>query len=119
MAGLSAVMKTRILEVLDATSFRQSGFGVMYGDEKDASATIRFSARPEYRFVIGLTENGFITSECPGVKSDRMEVFQRGDYELCLQAIRAWAARIVDSEADDILDEFGGVADRNPYLPSS
>lgn len=119
MAGLSAGMKYRILEALDATRFKQHGFGVKCGEENDVAVMIIFSARPEYRFVIGLTDNGFTTSECPGVKSDRMEVFQRGDYELCMQAIQAWAARIVDKEADDILDEFGGVADRNPNLPSS
>jgi len=115
MAGFSAVMKNRITEALNATKFTQGGFNVTHNDANGDIVTI---TRSEYRFVMSSIDNGFTTSECPGLDSDETQVFQRSDFESCIHAIQEWAERIVDREEADILDLFGGVADRNPGLPS-
>jgi len=115
MTGLKADQKSRILEALDATHYKQGGFTVRYGDENNPAAAITFSSSPEYRFVINLTGNGaFATSECPGIHLNEAETFQRSNFELCVPAIKDWAERIADRQSDSILDEFGGVADRLP-----
>jgi hypothetical protein len=119
MAGMSAVINNRITAALETTSFGQRGFDVKHDGQDDSVVTIVFSARSEYQFAIDSTAGGFITSERPGPKSDLTEAIQRGDIESCIQAIREWAERIADREAADILDEFGGVADRNPRLPTN
>ena len=106
-------MKNKITEALEATTFRQRGFGVDYDDKNDALVTI---TRFAYRFAIVSTDNGFTTNEYPGVASEKTEAFQRSDFESCIRAIREWVERIVDREEAAILDEFGGVADRDPSL---
>jgi hypothetical protein len=106
-------MKSKLTEALDATSFRQRGFHVDYDEKNDVLVTI---TRFTYRFTLGSTDSGFVTGEYPGIASDKTEVFQRSDFEACLRAIREWAERIVDREEAAILDEFGGVADRDPSL---
>jgi hypothetical protein len=111
MPALSAVMKDRIMVVLDSTRYARQGFIVNYDDVKNPVATTIFSNSPEYRFVICTSESdGFITSETPG------GTFQRGNFESCMKALSDWANRIVDDQSDWILDEFGGAADRNPSL---
>jgi hypothetical protein len=112
MSVLSAVMKDEIAGVLEGTTFKQRGFSVDHGS--DASVTI---TRFKYRFTIGSTETGFMTTEFPGVASEKTETFDRSDFASCLRAIRDWVDRIVDREESFILDEFGGVADRDPSLP--
>ncbi len=116
MAGLSAVAKNKITEVLDATHFRQHGFNVKYDDDNNPMVTITFSARPEYQFVINSNHSVdvFTTSECPGIHSDTPETFQRSNLELCIAAVKEWTERIDDLWKDWIMDEFGGVADRSP-----
>ncbi len=115
MAVLSAATKSKISEVFDAEHLRQHAFNVTYDDINNPILTITFSAYPEYQFVINSTYSGaFTTSECPGIHSDATETFQRGDLELCINAIKEWAERVIDRQKDWILDEFGGVADRNP-----
>ena len=117
MTGLSTDMKNRIAEVLDSTHFTQHGFTMKYDDESDAMAIIALSGSPEYRFVINSTSEGaFSTSESPGIGSDAAETFQRNNFELCMNAMRCWVGRIIDEQKDWMLDEFGGVADRNPSL---
>lgn len=113
MPGLSAAMKSQIAETLESTSFRQRGFSVDYNDRNDVLAAI---TRFAYRFAIASTDNGLLTSEYPGIASNKEETFQRSDFESCLRAIREWVERIVDQDESAILDEFGGVADRNPSL---
>ncbi len=118
MARLSTDMKNRIAEVLDSTHFTRHGFTMKCDDERDAlAAIITLSGSPEYRFVLNSTSEGaFTTSESPGIRSDAAETFQRVDFELCMNAIRCWVGRIIDAQRDWMLDEFGGVADRNPSL---
>jgi hypothetical protein len=119
MAGLSAVSKNRIAEALDSTYFTQRGFTMKYNDENNPVVTITFSGSPECHFVIHSTDTGeFTTSERPGIHTDAAETFQKSDFELCVDAIKAWAKRIDDRETDWIMDEFGGVADRNPSIPT-
>jgi hypothetical protein len=120
MTRLGEVTKNQITKVLDATYFTQQGFTVKYHDEDNPLVTITFSASPDYRFVIHSTCNvdAFTTNECPGMRSDTAETFQRSNLELCVNAIKEWAKRIVDRETDWIMDEFGGVADRNPSVPT-
>ncbi len=107
-------MKGRIFEALDATSFRQRGFHVDYDEKNDVLVTI---TRFTYRFTLNSTDAGFVTGEYPGIASEKAEIMQRSDFESCLRAIREWATRILDREESAILDEFGGVADRDPSLP--
>jgi hypothetical protein len=117
MDGLSPAMKDRITEVLDSTRYTQQGFTVTYDDGNNPLATITVSSSPECRFVLSSTSEGaFTTSESPGIHSDMAETFPRGDFELCMKAIRDWVRRIIDRQNDWILDEFGGVADRDPSL---
>ncbi len=115
MSRLSEATKSRITEVLNSTYFTQQGFTVKYDDENNPMVTITFSDSPEYQFAINSTNNdGFTTSECPGIHSDTAETFQRSDLELCVNAIKEWVKRIIDRKGDWILDMFGGVADSNP-----
>jgi hypothetical protein len=115
MARLNAAAKKMIAEVLDSTHFKQRGFIVKYDDENNPMATITFSASPEYQFAINSTDNdGFTTSERPGIHIDSAETFQRNHFELCINAIKEWVERIIDKQNDWILDEFGGAADRTP-----
>ncbi len=115
MAGLSDIMKNKITQVLAATYFTEHGFTVKY-DDKKPMADITLSSRPEYRFVINSSPgvNAFTTSESPGVHSDAAETFHRGNFDLCLGALKEWTDRIIDREKDWMMDEFGGVADRSP-----
>lgn len=113
MTRLSETMKSRITEVLNPGSFM-----VKYDDERGPAVTITCASSPEHWFVINSIAGGtFTTDECPGVRSDSSETFQRSDLESCLDAIRNWMERVKDSQADWIMDEFGGIADRNPSLP--
>jgi hypothetical protein len=115
MATLNEVTKRRVTEGLDSTSYTQQDFTVKYGDENNPLAIITFSSFPECQFVINSTHHdAFTTSECPGVKTDGAEIFQRDNFELCINAIEEWVQRIIDRQNDWILDEFGGVADSNP-----
>jgi hypothetical protein len=117
MAGLSADGRNRIPGILDATSYRQRGFAVKFDNENNPVAIITFASSPEYQFIISLEGNGaFTTTECPGIHRYEAETFQRSDFEACANAIKEWVERISDRERDWILDEFGGVADRNPNL---
>ena len=117
MEGLSAAAKNRITEALAATSYTQRGFNVKFDDENNPVAAITYSSRPECRFAINAVNDGaFETSESPGTHSDEAEIFQRSNFELCVHAVKDWVERIVERERDWILDEFGGVADRNPSL---
>jgi hypothetical protein len=119
MTRLDEVTKNKITRVLDSKYFTQHGFTMKYDDENNPMVTITLSGSPEYQFVIHSTDRGdFTTSERPGIHLDAAETFQRGNFELCMDAIKEWAKRIVDREADWIMDEFGGVADRNPSLPT-
>ena len=116
MGRLSEHAKNRIGEVLGTTSFTQSGFTVVFGDGNDPPAIITLSSSPEYQFVIHATDIGvFTTAESPGTRSDTAETFQRGEFALCIQAIQEWTERIRARQEDWILDEFGGVADSNPF----
>jgi hypothetical protein len=115
MAGLNAVAKNRITEVLDSTCFRQQGFTVKYDDERNPIVTITASSSSEYRFAINSIDNdAFVTIECPGIHVDAAETFQQHSFELCINAIKEWVDRIIDREKDWMLDEFGGAADRTP-----
>jgi hypothetical protein len=117
MAGLSADGKNRIPGILDATSYKQCGFIVKFEDESNPVAIITFSSSPEYSFAISSADDGaFATTECPGIHRYEAETFPRSDFEACAYAIKEWVERISDRERDWILDEFGGVADRNPNL---
>ena len=117
MAGVSAVSKARITEVLDSTKFTQRGFELEYDDGENPVVTITFSSSPEFRFVISSTHDGtFTTSEQPGIHLAATETFHRSHFEACIGAIREWVERIVDRQRDWIMDEFGGVADMNPAL---
>ena len=120
MTRLSELTKNKIAEVLDATCFTQHIYTVKCDDENNPMVTIASSAGPGYQFVINSADDGntFTTNECPGIHSDAAETFQRSDFELCIAAIVEWAKRIVDRETDWIMDEFGGVADRNPSIPT-
>lgn len=119
MAGLSAGAKDQIAAVLDSKDFAQNGFTIRYDDEKNPVATITVSSTPEYQFIINSANEGeFTTSECPGIHLDTAETFQRSNFGLCIDGIEEWAKRIVDKEKDWMMDEFGGVADRNPSLPT-
>jgi hypothetical protein len=119
MAGLSAATKNRVAEVLDSTHFRKHGFTLKYNDENNPLVAISFSSSPEYQFAINSTDQGeFTTSERPGIHSDAAETFRWSNFELCLDALKEWAKRIDDRETDWIMDEFGGVADRNPSIPT-
>lgn len=109
LAMLDAVTKSMITKALDSIHFAHHGFTVKYDDENNALATIRVSAYPEYRFVIHSNDNAFATSECPGIHSDAIEIFQRSDFELCIHALKKWAERVSDRWKDYVLDEFGGV----------
>ncbi len=115
MASLSAAMKNRITDVLDSAHLKQHDFTVKYDDDSNPMVTITFLGYPEYRFVINSThESAFTTSECPGIHSEAAETFQRSNFELCVDAIKEWVERVVNKQKDWILDEFGGVADRDP-----
>ena len=117
MAGLSTVTKNRIAEALASTYLTQHSFTVKYDDENNPIVTIIYTGSPECQFVISSTDNGaFTTSECPGIHLDAAETFRRSDLDLCISAIGEWVERIADRQRDWILDEFGGVADRNPSL---
>jgi hypothetical protein len=117
MAGLSEDRRNRIISVLDATDYKLRGFALKYDDTKNPVVIITFSSRPECRFVISTTDPGvFATSESPGIHSDEAETFQRSNFELCMNAIKEWVERIIERDRDWMLDEFGGVADRNPSL---
>jgi hypothetical protein len=84
MVRLSEVEKSRITEVLDSAYSRQHGFTIKYDDENNPVATITFSASPECQFAISSADNdGFTTSECPGIHSDAVETFQRSNFDLC------------------------------------
>jgi hypothetical protein len=114
MPVLDAIMSNRILETLDSTGYKQHSFSITY--DNGSRATIAFLSSPECQFVINANNNAFATTETPGVRSDAAETFDRIDFEACLKAIKEWAGRIADMQRDWILDEFGGVADRNPSL---
>ena len=117
MAGLNTEKKDRIIEVLDASNCKRSGFTLKYDDERNPVAIITYSSRREYLFIIDSTDyDSFTTRESPGINSDEAETFQRSSFEVCTSAIREWVERIIEREKDWILDEFGGVADRNPSL---
>jgi hypothetical protein len=117
MAGPGAVSMARIAEVLDSTQFTRKGFTLEYDERDNPMVTITFSRSPEFQFVIHPTHDGmFTTSERPGIRLAASETFPRSHFELCLGAIEAWVKRIVDSQNDWIMDEFGGVADMNPAL---
>ncbi len=117
MTRLSTVEKIRITEVLNSTRYSQHGFSVRYDDEKNPAATITFPGYPDYQFAISATDDGsFTINERPGPHSDESETFQKNSFDLCVTAIKEWAERIIDQQRDWILDEFGGVADRNPSL---
>jgi hypothetical protein len=117
MTGPGAVSMARIAEVLDRTQFTREGFALEYGDGDNPIVTITFSRSPEFQFVISPTHDGmFTTSERPGIRLAATETFPRSHFELCLGAIEEWAKRIVDTQNDWIMDEFGGVADMNPAL---
>ena len=117
MPGLGEATKNRIAALLDSTCFKQRGFTVQYDDETNPVAIIIFSATPEYRFVLHSTGKAFATSECPGLNSDEPETFQRSTVELCLNAIQKWVERVYDRWGDAVLDEYGGVGDRDPWNP--
>lgn len=113
MTRLSEATASRITEILDSRSFT-----VKYDDEQGPAVTITSASSLEHRFVINSVAGGtFTTTESPGLHSDSSETFQRSDLESCLEAIRKWMERIKDMQADWIMDEFGGIADRNPSLP--
>ena len=115
MAGLSEVMKNRIADVLGSSSFAKQDFAVTYGDESNPIVTVTYLGSPEYRFVINSTgKDAFTTSECPGIRSDAAESFQRSSFELCINALKAWVERINNRQDDWMLDEFGGAADTDP-----
>jgi hypothetical protein len=114
MAILDSTAKNKIIDALDSTSYKQRGFDIKYGE--GSIARIIFLSSPECQFVINSSNDAFTTIETPGVRSDAAESFDRADFESCLKAVREWVVRIADMQRDWILDEFGGVADRNPSL---
>lgn len=114
MIQLSAAMRSRIQEILEGAD--SQGFRAKY-DDNNPVALITYSAVPEYHFQLDSeTDGSFRTRECPGIRSDEAEVFQRSSLELCVDAIGHWVERIIDRRDAWIMDEFGGVADRNPSL---
>jgi hypothetical protein len=118
MTRLDEVAKENISKVLDSTYFKQHGFTMKFDEANNPLVAISYSSSPEYQFFVHSSDKGeFTTSERPGIHSDETETFQRSDFETCINAVKEWAKRIDDRETDWIMDEFGGVADRNPAIP--